>query len=93
MFGSRMAGLVAAVTNPAWEPGRDEDEPYREHVAASLEASPWAGSDWHARHTDRSRGPAASSGPRLRRHHHPSRGRRMTIRAANHIQPPHARGQ
>jgi hypothetical protein len=42
MFGARTAELVAAVTNPTWEPGRDEDEQYREHVAASLEASPWA---------------------------------------------------
>jgi hypothetical protein len=27
---------------PAWEPGRDKHEQYREHVAESLEASPWA---------------------------------------------------
>jgi len=39
MFGDRAAGLVAAVTNPAWEPGRDEHEQYREHVIASLEDS------------------------------------------------------
>jgi hypothetical protein len=38
----RTAALVAAVTNPGWEPGRDEHEQYREHVLASLEASPWA---------------------------------------------------
>jgi hypothetical protein len=41
-FGARTAALVAAVTNPEWEPGRDEHEQYREHVLASLEASPWA---------------------------------------------------
>ncbi len=41
-FGARTAALVAAVTNPVWEPGRDEHEQYREHVLASLEASPWA---------------------------------------------------
>jgi len=41
-FGARAAGLVGAVTNPAWEPGRDKHEQYREHVAASLDASPWA---------------------------------------------------
>ena len=41
-FGARVAGLVAAVTNPVWEPGRDTGEQYREHVAASLEANPWA---------------------------------------------------
>jgi HD domain len=41
-FGARTADLVAAVTNPVWEPGRDEHEQYREHVLASLAASPWA---------------------------------------------------
>jgi (p)ppGpp synthase/HD superfamily hydrolase len=41
-FGARTAGLVAAVTNPAWQPGRDEHEQYRAHVTASLQASPWA---------------------------------------------------
>ena len=38
-FGNRVAELVAAVTNPPHEPGRDRHEQYREHVAASLEAS------------------------------------------------------
>jgi (p)ppGpp synthase/HD superfamily hydrolase len=41
-FGDRAAALVAAVTNPAWEPGRNKHEQYREHVLASLSASPWA---------------------------------------------------
>ena len=41
-FGARTAALVAAVTNPGWEPGRDEHEQYREYVIASLAASPWA---------------------------------------------------
>ena len=41
-FGERTAGLVAAVTNPVYEPGRDEHEQYREHVTASLEACPSA---------------------------------------------------
>jgi hypothetical protein len=41
-FGTRTAALVAAVTNPAWEPGRDKHEQYREHVLAALQASPWA---------------------------------------------------
>ena len=41
-FGERVADLVAAVTNPPWEPGRDEHEQYREHVAAGLQANPWA---------------------------------------------------
>ena len=38
-FGGRTAALVAAVTNPEWEPGRDEHEQYREHVLASLAAT------------------------------------------------------
>src|SRR6266702_1707126 len=38
----RALGLVAAVTNPDNEPGQDAHRRYREHVAASLEASPWA---------------------------------------------------
>ena len=41
-YGGRTAALVAAVTNPEYEPGRDEHQQYREHVAASLDASPWA---------------------------------------------------
>ena len=41
-FGGRAAAFAAAVTNPEWEPGRDEHEQCREHVLASLEASPWA---------------------------------------------------
>ena len=41
-FGARAAQLVAAVTNPVWEPGRDEHQQYREHVLASLAVSPWA---------------------------------------------------
>jgi HD domain len=41
-FGSRVADLVAAVTNPAYDPDRDSHEQYREHVAESLDRSPWA---------------------------------------------------
>jgi len=41
-FGARTAGPVGAVTNPAWDPGRDRHEQYREHVAESLDGSPWA---------------------------------------------------
>jgi (p)ppGpp synthase/HD superfamily hydrolase len=38
----RVADLVRAVTNPAQEPGRDRFEQYRDHLADSLEANPWA---------------------------------------------------
>jgi hypothetical protein len=41
-FGERTADLVGAVTNPAWDPGRDKHEQYREHVAESLDGSRWA---------------------------------------------------
>ena len=41
-FGKRTAGLVGAVTNPAWDPGRNKHEQYREHVVQSLDGSPWA---------------------------------------------------
>ena len=41
-FGARVAELVAAVTNPAREPGIDRNHQYRAHIAASLERDPWA---------------------------------------------------
>jgi HD domain len=41
-FGDRVAEMATAVTNPPQDPGRDRHEHYREHVAASLEASPCA---------------------------------------------------
>ncbi|MFG1779773.1 HD domain-containing protein [Micromonospora sp. NPDC049051] len=41
-FGPRVARLVAAVTNPAYDPERDRHVQYREHVAASLDREPWA---------------------------------------------------
>ncbi len=39
-FGERTAELVAAVTNPVYEPGHNEHEQYREHVIDSLRATP-----------------------------------------------------
>jgi hypothetical protein len=41
-FGPRVAELVRAVTNPPREPGVDRLEQYREHIAHSLAANPWA---------------------------------------------------
>jgi hypothetical protein len=44
-FGPRAAKLVADVINPKYDPYRDANDrlqQYREHVAASLDASPWA---------------------------------------------------
>jgi hypothetical protein len=65
MFGGRTAGLVAAVTNPTWEPGVDRDEQYREHVAASLEASLWARVIKASDFTDNAVGLFHTTGPKL----------------------------
>lgn len=64
-FGDRTAALVAAVTNPAWEPGRDEHEQYREHVLASLAASPWARVIKASDFTDNAVGIIHTTGPKL----------------------------
>ena len=75
-FGARTAGLVAAVTNPVWEPGRDEHEQYREYVLASLGGQPVGGwprsaatataTAWPAAHPPP--GPAPPSGPQAPAH-------------------------
>jgi hypothetical protein len=41
-FGSRVADLIAAATNPVYDAGPDEDGQYRAHVTASLATCPWA---------------------------------------------------
>jgi hypothetical protein len=64
-FGSRVARLVAAVTNPAWDPGRDRNEQYREHVAASLEREPWARVIKVSDFTDNGVGVIHSVGPKV----------------------------
>jgi hypothetical protein len=66
-LGNRVAELVAAVTNPSHEPGRDRHEQYREHVAASLEASPWARVIKASDFTDNGVGLIYTTGPRLDR--------------------------
>ena len=66
-FGDRVAGLVAAVTNPAWQPGRDTGDQYREHVAASLQASPAARVIKASDFTDNAVGVIHTTGPKLRR--------------------------
>ena len=66
-FGNRVAELVAAVTNPPHEPGRDRHEQYREHVAASLEANPWARVIKTSDFTDNGVGLIHTTGPRLDR--------------------------
>ena len=64
-FGERAAEMVAAVTNPAWEPCRDEHEQYREHVTASLQASPWARVIKVSDLTDNAVGLFYTTGPKL----------------------------
>ena len=64
-FGARTAVLIAAVTNPEWEPGRDEHEQYREHVLASLAACPWARVIKASDFTDNAVGIIHTTGPKL----------------------------
>ena len=66
-FGSRVADVVAAVTNPDWPPGRDQHEQYREHVAASLEKCPWARVIKVSDFTDNGVGLIHTTGPALDR--------------------------
>ncbi len=66
-FGERTAGLVAAVTNPIYDPGRDKDEQYREHLTASLEANPWARIIKASDFTDNGAGVIHTTGPKAAR--------------------------
>lgn len=66
-FGDRVAGLVAAVTNPPWQPGADEHEQYRAHVTESLAANPWARVIKVSDFTDNAVGLIHTTGPRLSR--------------------------
>lgn len=64
-FGTRVADLVAAVTNPPYAPERDAHEQYREHVADSLRSSPWARVIKASDFTDNGAGLIHSTGARL----------------------------
>jgi hypothetical protein len=66
-FGPRVAGLVGAVTNPEYRPGRDPHEQYREHVAESLRGNPWARVIKASDFTDNGVGLIHSTGPRVRK--------------------------
>jgi hypothetical protein len=66
-FGDRVADLVAAVTNPPPQPGRDRHEQYRQHVAANLEESPWARVIKASDFTDNGAGLIHTTGPSLHR--------------------------
>jgi hypothetical protein len=64
-FGPRVAELVGAVTNPEYEPGRDHHKQYREHVAESLEHTPWARVIKASDFTDNGAGLIHTTGPRV----------------------------
>jgi hypothetical protein len=66
-FGPRAAGLVDAVTTPERVPGIDRDRQYREFVAASLAASPWARVIKASDFTDNGVGLIHTSGPKVTR--------------------------
>jgi hypothetical protein len=64
-FGHRTADLVAAVTNPVYTTDRDKHEQYREHVTASLLASPWVRVVKASDFTDNAVGLIHTTGPKL----------------------------
>jgi hypothetical protein len=66
-FGLRVAGLVAAVTNPVIDPTRDRVTQYTEHLAEALTPQPWARVIKLSDFTDNGVGIIHSTGPRLRR--------------------------
>lgn len=66
-FGQRAADLVRSVTNPRYEPDRDRDLQYREHIASSLARNPWARPIKFSDFTDNATGVVYSQGPRVRR--------------------------
>ena len=66
-FGPRVAELVRAVTNPEYDPDRDRDEQYREHVAESLVNNPWARLIKASDFTDNGVGVIHTRGAKVRR--------------------------
>jgi (p)ppGpp synthase/HD superfamily hydrolase len=66
-FGPRVAQLVRSVTNPRYDPDRDSDEQYREHVAASLARNPWARVIKASDFTDNGVGVIHTTGSKVRR--------------------------
>lgn len=62
-FGTHVADLVEALTNPIYTTG-DEDSQYQEHVAASLETHPWARVIKASDFTDNGVGVIHTTGPK-----------------------------
>ncbi len=65
-FGTRVAALVGAVTNPAWTADRHRYDQYRDHVSESLDANPWARVIKLSDFTDNGVGVIHTTGPKLR---------------------------
>ncbi|MDQ7907842.1 HD domain-containing protein [Phytohabitans sp. ZYX-F-186] len=65
-FNPRVADLVRAVTNPAYDPDRDRHEQYRAHVAESLDRDPWARVIKVSDFTDNGVGVIHTTGPKVR---------------------------
>ncbi|WP_216900735.1 HD domain-containing protein [Nocardia alni] len=66
-FGTRVAGIVASVTNPAPEPGVEWNVQYREHIATSLARDPWARVVKLSDFTDNGVGILYATGPAMER--------------------------
>jgi hypothetical protein len=66
-FGPRVAGLVRAVTNPAYDRGGDVHAQYRAHVTASLDRHPAARIIKVSDFTDNGVGLIRTTGPKLRK--------------------------
>lgn len=66
-FTPRVAELIAAVTNPDYDPERDRQEQYREHVVESLEVNPWARVIKLSDFTDNGVGIIHTTGPKVRK--------------------------
>jgi hypothetical protein len=64
-YGHRVARLVDAVTNPDYDPHRDRNEQYRNHVAEALEYEPWARVIKISDFTDNGVGIIHTTGPKL----------------------------
>lgn len=64
-FGTRTAQLVAAVTNPVYDPDVDKHTQYRQHVRDSLEREPWARVLKVSDFTDNGVGVIHTTGPKV----------------------------
>lgn len=65
-FNPRVADLVRAVTNPAYDPDLDRHEQYRTHVSESLDRNPWARVIKVSDFTDNGVGVIHTTGPKVR---------------------------